>query len=144
MWHHTPHKAAIKGPTMLTGMVDLTRDDDGQVHARLLDLVPGRSGTVFAAWLTDRSADFRGGVKVATLDPFRGYANALRDELSEAVPVLDAFHVVGSPHKRWTRSAAGFSKTLSGTAAAPGTRSTGSATSCTAPPPTSPNASGSG
>jgi hypothetical protein len=31
-------------------------------------------------------------VKVATLDPFRGYANALRDELSEAVPVLDAFY----------------------------------------------------
>jgi len=28
------------------------------------------------------------------LDPFRGYANALRDELSEATPVLDAFHVV--------------------------------------------------
>jgi len=94
VWHHTPHKAAIKGPTMLTGMVDLTRDDDGQVHARLLDLVPGRSGTVFAAWLTERSVGFRDGVQVATLDPFRGYANALRDELGEATPVLDAFHVV--------------------------------------------------
>jgi transposase len=33
-------------------------------------------------------------VKIATLDPLRGYANALRDELGEAVPVLDAFHVV--------------------------------------------------
>lgn len=94
VWHHTPHKAAIKGPTMLTGMVDLTRDGDGTVHARLLDLVPGRSGTVFATWLTDRTATFRDGVKIATLDPFRGYANALRDELGEATPVLDAFHVV--------------------------------------------------
>jgi len=94
VWHHTPHKSATKGPTMLTGMVDLTRDSAGTVHARLLDLVPGRSGTVFAAWLQARGAGFRAGVKVATLDPFRGYANALRDELSEATPVLDAFHVV--------------------------------------------------
>ncbi|MHB1010657.1 MAG: ISL3 family transposase [Cellulomonas sp.] len=94
VWHHTPHKAAVKGPTMLTGMVDLTRDRDGRVHARLLDLVPGRSGTVLAAWLKDRTECFRDQVQVATLDPFRGYANALRDELSEATPVLDAFHVV--------------------------------------------------
>ena len=94
VWHHTPHRAAAKGPTMLTGMVDLTRDGQGKVHARLLDLVPGRSGTVFATWLAGRSACFRDGVQVATLDPFRGYANALRDELGEAIPVLDAFHVV--------------------------------------------------
>jgi transposase len=94
VWHHTPHKSAVKGPGMFTGMVDLTRDQDGHVHARLLDLVPGRTGKAYSSWLTDRSADFRGGVKVATLDPFRGYANALRDDLSEAVPVLDAFHVV--------------------------------------------------
>ncbi|NMM17972.1 MAG: ISL3 family transposase [Cellulomonas sp.] len=94
VWHHTPHKTATKGPGMFTGMVDLTRDQDGRVHARLLDLVPGRTGKAYATWLTDRTAAFRAGVKVATLDPFRGYANALRDELSEAVPVLDAFHVV--------------------------------------------------
>lgn len=30
----------------------------------------------------------------ATLDPFRGYANAIRDELYDATAVLDAFHVV--------------------------------------------------
>ena len=30
----------------------------------------------------------------AALDPFRGCANAIRDELPEAVAVLDAFHVV--------------------------------------------------
>ena len=34
-----------RGPKELTGMVDLTRDQHGQVHARLLDLVPGRSRT---------------------------------------------------------------------------------------------------
>ena len=33
-----------RGPKELTGMVDLTRDQHGQVHARLLDLAPGRSG----------------------------------------------------------------------------------------------------
>ncbi len=85
---------ATKRPGMFTGMVDLTRDQHGRAHARLLDLVPGRTGKAYATWLTDRSAAFRGGVEVATLDPFRGYANALRDELSGAVPVLDAFHVV--------------------------------------------------
>ena len=47
---------------------------------------------MFAAWLKDRTAEFRDGVQVATLDPFRGYANALRDELGEATPVLDAFY----------------------------------------------------
>ena len=94
VWHHTPHKTAVKGPGMFTGMVDLTRDDTGKVHARLLDLVPGRTGKAYATWLQARGPGFRAAVKVATLDPFRGYANALRDELSEAVPVLDAFHVV--------------------------------------------------
>jgi transposase len=33
-------------------------------------------------------------IKHASLDPFRGYANAIRDELPDAVAVLDAFHVV--------------------------------------------------
>jgi transposase len=28
------------------------------------------------------------------LDPFRGYANAIHDELPDTVAVLDAFHVV--------------------------------------------------
>lgn len=49
LWHHvSPRK---RGPKELTGMVDLTRDKDGRVRARLLDLVPGRSGTVYKTWL---------------------------------------------------------------------------------------------
>ena len=52
-------------------MVDLTRDKDGHTRARLLDLVPGRSGTVYAAWLKERGDTFRTQVRVATLDPFR-------------------------------------------------------------------------
>ena len=42
VWHHVDRRA--RGPRELTGMVDLTRDSHGRVRARLLDLVPGRSG----------------------------------------------------------------------------------------------------
>jgi transposase len=75
-------------------MVDLTRDQRGCLHARLLDVVPGRSGTAYAAWLRDRPPEFTAAVEQAALDPFRGHANAIRDELPDAVAVLDAFHVV--------------------------------------------------
>ena len=78
----------------VTGMVDLTRDANGQLHARLLDVVPGRTGTAYAGWLKGQDPAFVSGVKHASLDPFRGYANAIRDELPDAVAVLDAFHLV--------------------------------------------------
>lgn len=78
----------------VTGMVDLTRDANGQLHARLLDVVPGRTGTAYAGWLNKQANTFTAGIKHASLDPFRGYANAIRDELPDAVAVLDAFHVV--------------------------------------------------
>jgi transposase len=84
-----------RGPDRaVTGMVDLTRDAHGFLHARLLDVVPGRSGTAYAAWLRDQPDSFVAAVQTAALDPFRGYANAIRDELPDAVAVLDAFHVV--------------------------------------------------
>lgn len=70
VWHHVDQR--VRGPKMLTGVVDLTRDEHGTVHARLLDLVPGRSGTVYSDWLDQRSEAFRAGVQVATLDPFHG------------------------------------------------------------------------
>ena len=37
---------------------------------------------------------FKQRVEVATLDPFRGYKNAIDDKLADATAVLDAFHVV--------------------------------------------------
>jgi transposase len=96
IWHHVPRPG--KGPKELTGMVDLTwrKNPKGQVRpqARLLDLVPGRSGPAYAGWLAERGEQFRAGVRVATLDPFRGYANAIDDQLADAIAVLDAFHVV--------------------------------------------------
>ncbi|WP_427175164.1 ISL3 family transposase [Arthrobacter sp. 92] len=59
-----------------------------------MDLVPGRSAKAYADWLKDRGTGFTAGIKTAALDPFRGYVNAIRDELPEAITVLDAFHVV--------------------------------------------------
>ncbi len=97
VWHHVstkPIEDGGRGPKELTGMVDLTRDEHGRTRARLLDLVPGRSGAAYKAWLTERGQAFRCGVAVATLDPFHGYKNAIDDELTDAVAVLDAFHVV--------------------------------------------------
>jgi transposase len=91
IWHHQPRPG--KGPKEQTGIVDLTRRNENP-QARLLDLVPGRSGKVYADWLRSRGEAFTGGVETATLDPFRGYGNAIRDELEDAVAVLDAFHVV--------------------------------------------------
>ncbi|XAS69761.1 ISL3 family transposase [Micrococcaceae bacterium Sec5.7] len=90
VWVHT----GFPGSGMVTGIIDHTRDANGVVHARLLDLVEGRSGKTYADWLKAQTPEFRAGVKTATLDPFRGYANAIRDELPDAIQVLDAFHVV--------------------------------------------------
>ena len=80
-------------------MVDLTRDAHGHTRARLLDLVPGRSGAAYKDWLTDRGKAFRTRVQVATLDPFHGYKNAIDDQLQDARSVLDAFHVVKVRHE---------------------------------------------
>lgn len=96
VWHHVstrPIDDGGRGPKELTGMVDLSRDSKGKTHARLLDLRPGRSGAVYADWLKERNESFRVGIKVATLDPFHGYKNALDDELEDAIAVLDAFSI---------------------------------------------------
>lgn len=92
IWHHGDRRT--KGPKELTGMVDLTRDDQGRVHARLLDLVPGRTKKAYGDWLNERGDDFRKTVQVAALDPFGGYKSAIDEQLQDATAVLDAFHVV--------------------------------------------------
>ncbi|GGO79163.1 transposase [Nocardioides deserti] len=97
IWHHVsakPIEAGGRGPKELTGTVDLTRDQQGRLRARLLDLVPGRTGAAYADWLTARGEAFRSGVKVAALDPFQGYKTAIDDHLQDAVAALDAFHMV--------------------------------------------------
>lgn len=90
VWRPSRHGA----DRAVTAMVDLTRDQHRCLRARLLDVVPGRSGTAYATWLAAQRQTFTAGVKHAALEPFRGYANAIRDELPDSVAVLDAFHVV--------------------------------------------------
>jgi transposase len=87
---HVWQRSAVGRPTAFaTGIVDLTPGRP----ARLLDLVEGRSGTVLRTWLAARDQQWRHGVATAALDPFRGYATALADQLPAAVRVLDPFHV---------------------------------------------------
>jgi transposase len=76
------------GTRFATGIVALNG------RARLLDVVEGRSGTALSGWVSGRPQAWRDGVRVAALDPFRGYATALRTSLPNATRVLDSFHVV--------------------------------------------------
>ena len=81
---------ATRSTRYVTGIVDLSPGRP----ARLLDVVLGRSGRAYASWIGDREDSWRAGIGFAALDPFRGYATALRTELPHAVRVLDAFHVM--------------------------------------------------
>lgn len=45
-------------------MVDLTRDDPGDVWARLLDLVPGHSGGTYTTWHAEHGETFRKRVEI--------------------------------------------------------------------------------
>ena len=90
VWRHV----GPPGTGLVTGIVDHSRGEDGRPRARLLDLVKGRTGAAYGDWLTEQGPAFTSGIRTATLDPFHGYANAIRDELPEAIIVLDAFHVV--------------------------------------------------
>ena len=60
-------------------VVDLTPRRDGR-PARLLDVVEGRSGTVFADWLASRSEEFRRNVRVVAMDAFAGYMSVNNGE----------------------------------------------------------------
>ena len=90
VWRHV----GPPGTGLVTGIVDHSRGEDGRPRARLLDLVKGRTGAAYGHWLSEQGPTFTSGIRTATLDPFHGYANAIRDKLPEAITVLDAFHVV--------------------------------------------------
>ena len=124
VWHHQDRRR--RGPRELTGIVDLTR---GKEHptARLLDLVPGRSGTVHENWLQERGEQFRSGIQIATLDPFQGQQERQRLASSkDATSVLDAFHIVKLAGDAQVRCVAASSKTrpvTAGARAIPSTKS---------------------
>ncbi|MBG6190656.1 transposase [Arthrobacter sp. CAN_A212] len=57
-------------------------------------MVEGRSKQVFKDWLHDRPQAWRDGIEVVAMDGFTGFKTATSEELPDAVPVMDPFHVV--------------------------------------------------
>ena len=70
-----------------------TRGEDHPT-ARLLDLVPGRSGSVHENWLEERGEQFAPVSRSRRWIPSRDRKNAIDDQLQDATSVLDAFHIV--------------------------------------------------
>ena len=107
----TPPASQACGCWGLMSMCGTTRTDAAEAHvnspaswttrgkdhptARLLDLVPGRSGTVHENWLAKRGKDFRAGVRIGGWIPSKGQQERHRLASStDATSVLDAFHIV--------------------------------------------------
>jgi transposase len=80
--------SATRSTSFVTGIVDVTRRRGGS--ARLLDVIEDRSASALVSWVSQRDPGWRAGIEVAALDPYRGYASALRS----TTRVLDALHVV--------------------------------------------------
>ena len=57
-------------------------------------MAEGRSKQAFKQWLTDRPQAWRDAVEVVAMDGFTGFKTATHEELPDAVPVMDPFHVV--------------------------------------------------
>lgn len=89
VWRHTR-----RGDKYVTVIIDLTPIRDGTGASRLLDMVEGRSKQAFATWLQERPQHWRDGVEVVAMDGFSGFKSAAAEELPDAVPVMDPFHVV--------------------------------------------------
>jgi transposase len=89
VWRHTR-----RGDRFVTVIIDLTPIREKTGPARLLDMVEGRSKQVFKTWLANRPQAWRDGVEVVAMDGFTGFKTATTEELPDAVPVMDPFHVV--------------------------------------------------
>ena len=89
VWRHTR-----RGDKYVTVIIDLTGPRAGTGTARLLDMVEGRSKSVFKTWLAERDQAWRDRVEVVAMDGFTGFKTATTEELPDAVAVMDPFHVV--------------------------------------------------
>ncbi|HEY3546027.1 MAG TPA: ISL3 family transposase [Propionicimonas sp.] len=89
VWRHTR-----RGDKYVTVIIDLTGPRTGDGTARLLDMVEGRSKSVFKTWLSERDQAWRDQVEVVAMDGFTGFKTATTEELPDAVAVMDPFHVV--------------------------------------------------
>lgn len=66
-----------RGPVEFIGMVDMALGP--HTTARLLDLVPGRYGKAYRGWLKARGGKSWMRARIAALDPFQVYKNAIDD-----------------------------------------------------------------
>ncbi len=89
VWRHTR-----KGDTYVTVIIDLTPVRDGTGPSRLLDVVEGRSKKASKDWLAQRDQAWCDGIEVVAMDGFAGFKTATTEELSDAVTVMDPFHVI--------------------------------------------------
>ncbi len=81
-------KAGRWAPTrFVTSFVDIER-------GRLLDVIENRTAAAVSAWFSQRSLGWKAGIEVAAIDPYQGYATALRRALPGAQVVVDHFHAV--------------------------------------------------
>src|SRR5690606_25843582 len=88
-WRHTR-----RGEKYVTVIIDLTPVREGTGPARLLDMVEGRSKAVFKDWLSQRPQAWREGIEVVAMDGFTGFKTAAAEEVPDAAPIMDPFHVV--------------------------------------------------
>jgi transposase len=103
-----PHPPRDK---FVTVIIDLTPVRDGTGPSRLLDMVEGRSKQVFKTWLEAQTPAFRDGIKIVAMDGFTGFKTAAAEEIPDTVAVMDPFHVVALPARRWTDAANASSRT---------------------------------
>ena len=97
----------------------------------MLDLVPGRSGTVHENWLAERGKDFRAGVRIGGWIPSKGQQERHRLASSKTQPVSSTPSISSSsPVMPQVRYAAASSKTRPDTADAQAIPSTKSGFSC--------------
>ena len=89
VWRHTRF-----GDKYVTVIIDLTPTRNRTGPARLLDMVEGRSKAVFKQWLAGRPKEWQEKIEVVAMDGFSGFKTAAAEELPDAVPVMDPFHVV--------------------------------------------------
>jgi transposase len=79
-----------------TEFVDITGDQ------ALMGQVDGRTAAAVAAWLAQRSAQFRDAIDVVVIDPHAGYAAAVRRVLPLARIAVDHFHLIMLANKAVT------------------------------------------
>lgn len=88
-WRHTG-----RGSRYVTVIIDLTPVREKTGPARLLDMVEGRSKAVFKRWLAARPQQWQNGIEVVAMDGFTGFKTAAAEELPDAAPIMDPFHVI--------------------------------------------------